>query len=80
MVAFLKEVYGRAEEADEFLMSQQPALRYTWSTAMASSFWDIHLSIVCAAKDADYQNRIILRSSIALFEEGDLRGSHSSAG
>ena len=26
MVAFLKEVYGRAKEADKFLMSRQPAL------------------------------------------------------
>jgi len=27
MVAFLKEVYGRAKEADKFLMLQQPALK-----------------------------------------------------
>ena len=27
--AFLKEVYGRAKEADKFLISQQPALRYS---------------------------------------------------
>ena len=31
-VAFLKEVYGRAKEADKFLMSQQPALRHSWNT------------------------------------------------
>jgi len=29
MVAFLKEVYGRAKEAGQFLMSQQPALRHS---------------------------------------------------
>jgi len=29
MVAFLKEVYGRAKEADKFLMSQQPALKHS---------------------------------------------------
>ena len=64
MVAFLKEVYGRAKEADKFLMSQQPALKHTWNTAMASSFWDMRLSIACAATDADYQNRIILHDNI----------------
>jgi hypothetical protein len=45
MVAFLKEVYGRAKEADKFLMSQQPALKHTWKTMVASSFWDMRLSI-----------------------------------
>ena len=59
MVAFLKEVYGRAKEADKFLMSQQPALRYSWNTMVASSFWDMRLRIACAATDAEYQNRII---------------------
>ena len=29
MVAILKEVYGRAKGADKFLMSQQPALKYS---------------------------------------------------
>ncbi len=32
MVAFLKEVYGRAKGSDKFLMSQQPALKYSWNT------------------------------------------------
>ena len=38
MVAFLREVYGRAKEADKFLMSQQPALEHTWNTMVAPSF------------------------------------------
>ena len=59
MVAFLKEVYGRAKEADRFLMSRQPALKHSWNTMVASSFWDMRLSM-CAATDAEYQNRIIL--------------------
>ena len=63
MVAFLKEVYGRAKDADEFIMSQQPALRYSWNTMVASSFWDMRLSIACAATDAEYQNRIILHEN-----------------
>ena len=62
MVAFLKEVYGRAKGADKFLMSQQPALKYSWNT-MASSFWDMRLSIACAATDAEFQNRIILHDN-----------------
>ena len=63
MVAFLKEVYGRAKEADKFLMSQQPALNHSWNTMVASSFWDMRLSIACAATDAEYQNRIILHDN-----------------
>ena len=27
---------------------------------VASSFWDMRLSIACAATDAEYQNRLIL--------------------
>ena len=62
MVAFLKEVYGRAKGADKFLMSQQPALKYSWNT-MASSFWDMRLSIACAATNAEFRNRIILHNN-----------------
>ena len=61
MVAFLKKAYGRAKDADKFLMSQQPALKYTWNTMVSSSFWDMRLSIACAATDAEFQNRIILQ-------------------
>ena len=54
-------LYGRAKEADKFLMSQQPALKHTWNTmVVASSFWDMCLCIACAATDAEYQNRILL--------------------
>ncbi len=59
MVAFLKQAYGRAKDADKFLMSQQPALKYTRNTLVTSSFWDMRLSIACAATDAEFQNRII---------------------
>ena len=59
MVAFLKEVYGRAKEADKFFMSRQSALKHSWNTMVTSSFWDMRLSIVCAATDAEYQNHII---------------------
>ena len=51
----------RAKEADKFLMSQQPAQRHTWNTMVASLFWDMHLSIACAATDTEYQNHILLR-------------------
>ena len=63
MVAFLKEVYGRAKEADKFLMSRQSALKHSWNTMMVSSFWDMRLSRACAATDAEYQNRIILHDN-----------------
>ncbi len=58
MVAFLKEVYGRAKEADKFLMSQQPALRHSWNTMVASSFWDMRLSIACADQAAQQCRRL----------------------
>ena len=64
MVTFLKEVYGLAKGADKFLMSQQPALKYSWNTMVASSFWDMRLSIACAARDAEFQNRIILHDNL----------------
>ena len=67
MVAFLKEVYSRAKEANKLLMSQQPALKQKWNTAMVSSFWDMRLSIACAATDADYQNSIILQDNTLNF-------------
>ena len=63
MVAFLKKVYSRAKEAIKLLMSQQPALKHTWNTTMASSFWDMRLSKACAATDADIQNRIFLQDN-----------------
>ena len=63
MVAFLKGVYGRAKKIERFLMSQHPALRYSWNTMAASSLWDMRLSIACAGTDAEYQNGIILRDS-----------------
>jgi len=63
MVVFLKGVYGRAKEVGMFQMSQQPALKHTWNTIVASSFWDMRLGIACAATDAEYQNRILLREN-----------------
>ena len=63
MVAFFKKAYGRAKDADKFLMSQQPALKYTWKTMVSSSFLDMRLSIACAATDAEFQNRIILHDN-----------------
>ena len=44
-------------------MSQQPELKHTWNTMVASSFWDMRLSIACAAADAEYQNRISLNDN-----------------
>ena len=49
--------------ADKFLMSQQPALKYSRNKMVAPSFWDMRLSIACAAKDAEFQNRIILHDN-----------------
>ncbi len=59
-VAFLKDAYARAKSAG-IKMSQQPNMKYTWSTMAASSFWDMRLSVACTATDAEFQNRIIIR-------------------
>jgi hypothetical protein len=61
MIAFLQSVYERAKAAGKFDMRQQPELRYSWNTMVASSYWDMRLSVACVATDADYQNRIIQR-------------------
>ena len=44
-------------------MSRQPALKHSWNTMVTSLFWDMRLSIACAATDAEYQNRIILHDN-----------------
>ena len=36
-------------------------LKHSWN--MASSIWEMRLSIACAAMDAEYQNRIILHDN-----------------
>ena len=46
-----------------FLMSRQPALKRSWNTMVASSFWDMCLSIACTATDAEYQDRINLHDN-----------------
>ena len=60
-VAFLKDVYAWAKAAGKFQMTQQPDMKYTWNTMVASSFWDMRLSVACTATNAEFQNRIIIR-------------------
>ena len=36
-------------------------MHFTWSTMVASSYWDMRLSVACVATDAEFQNRIIQR-------------------
>ena len=66
MMAFFKEVYGRAKDADKFLMLQQPALKRSLNLALASSFWYVRLieHSMCAATDAKFQIRIALHDNI----------------
>ncbi len=61
MVAFLKDVYARVKAAEKFKMTQQPNMKYMWSTMVASSFLDMRLSVACTATDVEFQNRIIIR-------------------
>jgi hypothetical protein len=75
MVAFLKEVYGRAKGAYKFLMSQQPALKYSRNAMVVSSFWDMRLSITCPATDAEFQNRITLHENIHVVRHTRRRAS-----
>ena len=67
MIAFLQDVYARAKEADKFDMRQQSELRFTWNTMVASSYWDMRLSVACVATDAEYQNRVIQRDQTLNF-------------
>jgi hypothetical protein len=61
MIAFLQSVYQRTKAAGKFEMWRQSVLHYSWNTMVASSFWDMRLSVACVATDAEYQNRIIQR-------------------
>ncbi len=45
----------------KFNMKQQPDMKFTWNTMVASSYWDMRLSVACTATDAEFQNRIIIR-------------------
>jgi hypothetical protein len=58
MVVFLKEVYDRVR-SDKFILSQQPAMKHTWNTMVATLFQDIRLSIACAATDAVLHGNIL---------------------
>ena len=60
-VAFLKEVYGRAKEAYMLLRSQQPALKHSWDTMVASSFWDMRFSIACVVTVLNYAQHTAAR-------------------
>ena len=61
MIAFLQSVYQRTKAAGKFEMWRQSDHHYSWNTMVASSFWDMRLSVACVATDAEYQNRIIQR-------------------
>jgi len=60
-VAFLKEAYDRAKVLDRFDMRRQESVLYSWNTLVASTYWDMRLSIACAATDAEFQSRVIRR-------------------
>ncbi len=60
MVAFLKEVYGRAKDAAKLLMSQQPASIEVLVEHDDGLVFLGHASIACAATNADFQDRISL--------------------
>jgi hypothetical protein len=61
MIVFLQCVYARAKALGKFDMRRQSELYYTRSTMVASSFWDMRLSVACVATDAEFQNRVIQR-------------------
>ena len=41
-------------------MTLQQNMKYTWNTIVASSYWDMRLSVACTVTDAEFQNRIII--------------------
>jgi len=66
--AFLKAVYATAKAKGHWIMSAgQPDMDTTWLTMYASTYWDMRLSVACAATDAYYQSRIILRDKTLNF-------------
>ena len=67
MVEFLKSVYERAQSVDKFDMRRQPKVVHTWNTSMASTYWDMRLSVACAATDAEFQNRLMARDQTLNF-------------
>ena len=60
--SFMKHVYARARSSGKWIMALgQPDMQSTWNTNFASTYWDMRLSVACAAMDAYCQNRIIIR-------------------
>jgi len=59
---FLNEVYEIAKKGKKIDMAiGQAGIESTWNTRHASMYWDMRLSVACAATDAQAQNRIIYR-------------------
>jgi hypothetical protein len=55
-------VYEIAKKGNVFDMAiGQAGIESTWNTRHASMYWDMRLSVACAATDALAQNRIIYR-------------------
>ena len=48
-------------------MRRQPKVVHTWNTSMASTYWDMRLSVACAATDAEFQNRLMARDQTLNF-------------
>jgi hypothetical protein len=50
MVRFLKGVYKSAKQPEStWPMASQPEIQTSWNTREASSYWDMRLSLACAA-------------------------------
>ena len=41
--------------------SGQPQIQFTWNTLLASTYWDMRLSMACTAMSAEVVGRIIVR-------------------
>ena len=53
----------RGRQVPHVATASPEAFLHSWNTMVASSFWDMRLSIACAATDAEYQNHIILHDN-----------------
>ncbi len=45
-----------AKATGKFKITQQPDMKYTWNTTVASSFWGMRLRVASTAIDAEFQN------------------------
>ena len=62
--SFLKVLHKVARARAKWVMATgQPALERAWNTTLASTYWDMRLSVACTATSAEVVSRLVTRDT-----------------